>query len=139
MIIIDTNVLIDFTKGDKKISSLLECYFTNQQIAYSVLTKYEFGINARSNELKIVSKLFDNFWVGLPIDSTTISVAVAYHKEFCKSHSNIDAFDYLIAATAKINKAILITNNIKHFPMRDVKKQKPDADLTYWRKDYTKA
>ncbi len=130
MLLIDTNVIIDFIKGDKNISKLFRNVFPNQQIAYSVLTKYEFEINARNRELKIITKLFNNFWSALAIDADTVAQAVKYYQKYHKSHYNIDAFDYLIAATAKTKNAILVTNNIKHFPMNDIKKKKPDEDLT---------
>ncbi|MGH2829784.1 MAG: hypothetical protein ACRDJM_04815 [Actinomycetota bacterium] len=34
-----------------------------------------------------------------------------------RSHSGIDAIDYLIAGTAEITSAQLLTLNVKHFPM----------------------
>jgi predicted nucleic acid-binding protein len=37
--------------------------------------------------------------------------------EYRKANSGIDAIDYLIAATANVVGAELLTTNVRHFPM----------------------
>ncbi len=43
--------------------------------------------------------------------------------EYWKRHKNIhvNIADYIIAATCKINHLTLVTGNVKHYPMNDIK------------------
>lgn len=40
-------------------------------------------------------------------------------RQYRRSHNGIDVVDYLIAATAIVIDADLLTTNVRHFPMFD--------------------
>jgi len=40
-------------------------------------------------------------------------------RAYRRSHPGIDLVDYVIAATAELSGATLLTRNVKHFPMID--------------------
>jgi hypothetical protein len=46
-----------------------------------------------------------------------VPAAVELARQYRKSHSGIGAVDYLIAATAIVIDADLLTTNVRHFPM----------------------
>jgi len=58
------------------------------------------------------------------VDSNIAKFASSYRMKYLKSHS-LSIADALIASSAKFNNAALITKNIKHFPIEDIKKVKP--------------
>ena len=72
----------------------------------------------------------DSLAAGLDIEHVDQAIAVRgglFRRDFGKSH-NVGLADALIAATAELRQAALVTLNRKHFPMlRDVRQpyQKP--------------
>jgi hypothetical protein len=54
-------------------------------------------------------------WV--PVDEVIARLAGSLAAAYRRSHSGIDAIDYLIAATATVVGAELLTTNVRHFPM----------------------
>jgi predicted nucleic acid-binding protein len=54
-------------------------------------------------------------WV--PVDEEIARLAGSMAAEHRRAHSGIDAIDYLIAATATVVGADLLTTNVRHFPM----------------------
>ena len=58
------------------------------------------------------------------VDPIIAKLAGSYRIEYLKSHQ-LSIPDAIIAASAKIKGAILITKNLKHFPMEDIDKKRP--------------
>ena len=54
-------------------------------------------------------------WV--PVNEEIARLAGSMAAEYRKTHSGIDTIDYLIAATATVVGADLLTTNVRHFPM----------------------
>jgi predicted nucleic acid-binding protein len=52
-----------------------------------------------------------------PIDEEVSRTAGALAQRLHRSHGGIDDADYLIAATAIVLEADLLTTNVRHFPM----------------------
>ena len=50
-----------------------------------------------------------------------------YQAEFGKRGRTIHTADALVAGTARAHGAILLTDNVRDFPMRDVKVEAPPA------------
>ena len=70
----------------------------------------------RSSERAQVARLF----AALRMEPATDAIArrAAEHlRAHRRSHPGIDLVDYVIAATAEIHDAELLTLNVKHFPM----------------------
>ncbi len=55
----------------------------------------------------------------MPVTEAVTRRAAAFAREFRGSHPGIDGADYLIAATADLLDAPLLTTNVRHFPMFD--------------------
>ncbi|MBC7334052.1 MAG: type II toxin-antitoxin system VapC family toxin [Actinobacteria bacterium] len=121
-VLIDTDIIIDHLRGIGNFSSIVdntsnnECYISVISIAevYSNLFPHEYEImEMLLSELKIVN-----------IDPIIAKLAGNYRMKFYKSHG-LRLPDAIIAATAKINDAILVTKNVKHYPMEDIQKITP--------------
>ncbi|HCE44794.1 MAG TPA: VapC toxin family PIN domain ribonuclease [Lentisphaeria bacterium] len=113
-ILADTDVLIDFLRGNEKAVELVR--ENSDTIIVSPITITELYAGARNekerNDLDSFLALFQN----IPIDSEIAKSAGNLKREFFKSH-NLGMADCLIAATAIASNAKLKTLNVKHFPM----------------------
>lgn len=110
--LIDTNILIDHLRGDLKATAFLQQIEEgNAQAAVSVITEYELLASAKLKESDItkISALLE-LMPRLAITSQTVKIASRFHRNY-----GTDMADALIAATAFMAKAVLITRNFKHF------------------------
>lgn len=116
MILFDTTVVIDHLRGNADASKLLLEAVRADEAACSVLTRFEIEGGMRSDERFVVRRLM----AVLHSEPVTEEIAVRageLMRSYRRSHPGIDAVDYLIAATAELRDARLLTLNVKHFPM----------------------
>lgn len=117
-ILLDTNIIIDYSKGKLEAIELIESL--NEPPAISVITVTELIQGIRDKERPFFRAMFD-VWVILPIDHKIALQAGEFARTYRKSH-NITLADSFIAATADIYQYDLKTRNIKDFPMlKDLK------------------
>jgi predicted nucleic acid-binding protein len=121
-IILDSDIIIDHLRGFKYLDNLTGQLFGNTSLISAVSIAEIYSL-LYFNEIEKVEKLISTFKI-VVIDSVIAKVAGKYRMIFHKSH-NLLIPDALIAASAKISNAILVTKNIKHFPMTDIEIIKP--------------
>ena len=120
-ILIDTDIIIDHLRG---IGNFLNIIKDNTYFSYiSAISVAEIYSFLFPHEYEIVEKLLGEMIV-INVDSNIAKFAGSYRMKYLKSHS-LSIADALIASSAKFNDAVLITKNIRHFPMEDIKKIKP--------------
>ena len=118
-ILIDTDIVIDFLRGDKQVLSHFKS--VSDSICFSAITVAEIyaGIKGKKEESE-VERLFSIF----PVIATTneiARVAGRFVKQYRPSHS-IEVPDAVIAATCLVSDSELHTLNSKHYPMfKDLK------------------
>ncbi len=121
-ILIDTDIIIDHFRGNESFGLLVSNQ--SQNICYiSVITIAEIYSLIYSHEFELVEKFVYQLQV-LNVDAQIAKLAGAYRMSYHKSHA-LNIPDGLIAATAKINDLILVSKNIRHFPMDDIIKIRP--------------
>jgi predicted nucleic acid-binding protein len=115
--LLDTAVAIDHLRGDARAVQLLErLTVEGEPLLASELSRFELLAGMRPEELELTELLMSALnWV--PIDEEIARLAGSMAAEYRSAHSGIDAIDYLIAATATIVGADLVTTNVRHFPM----------------------
>lgn len=59
------------------------------------------------------------------VDRKTAKIAGLYCQQYSKHLKNLSLEDCLIAATANVNNLTLVSLNMRHFPMKDIKFQNP--------------
>jgi predicted nucleic acid-binding protein len=111
--LIDTDVLIDFLRGQQQATRLVlaldTCYVSSISVA-------ELYAGVRNNkELPALRALLDDVSI-LAVDGAIAARAGELKAAFYPSHG-LGLPDALIAATAKIQGLSLLTLNVKHFPM----------------------
>lgn len=118
MKLLDTTVAIDHLRRVPRAVELVEELAERGDLAASELVRYELLAGARIDELETI-ELFCAALEWVPVNRRVARVGGELARHFHASHSGIEDVDYLIAATALILDAELLTTNVKHFPMFD--------------------
>jgi len=115
-IVVDTNILIDHLRGITQATNVLEEVEDNNFQGYiSTINIMELMAAPKMTEqrFELIKSLLDIF-EHVPVDSNIATVAGRYLAKYRASHG-LEPIDALIAATAKVNEAVLFTLNTKHF------------------------
>lgn len=117
MKLLDTNVAVDFLRAAPAAVSLLDDLVGSEELVVaSELVRFELLAGARSDELRELARFFATLiWV--PVDAEVARFGGELARRFRPTHGGIQDVDYLIAATALLLEAELLTTNVKHFPM----------------------
>ena len=111
-IILDTNILIEILKGDRKTIEKVESL--GCELCISSVTAMELYYGAINKaEVSKLEKFISLFTLIYP-DETVSQKAMELVKRYAKSHS-LDIPDSIIAATALMEKCELFTYNRKDF------------------------
>jgi hypothetical protein len=88
----------------------------NEQLVASEVVRFELLGGVREHERDALERFFEAVtWHA--VDETVARVAGALALQHRRAYSGIDDADYLIAATALLLDAELLTVNVRHFPM----------------------
>ena len=116
-ILVDTDVLIEFLRGNPVAKSFLLSINQSAEICCSAITVAEICSGIKAGEEEPTRALLDNLQV---LDVTRdIAEKAGQYKRTIRSHA-LELDDCLIAASASIACAVLATGNGKHYPMRDI-------------------
>lgn len=118
-VLIDTDILSYYFKGDKKVVKNFEIYLQHYDlIEISIITYYEIlgGLLAK-NALKQL-RIFDDFVIDnlvIPMTDDSTKISAELYSALRQSGKIVDDIDLLIAGIAIDNDLTLITNNENHF------------------------
>lgn len=118
-VLIDTDIISYFFKGNKKVVSNIEIYLNHfKTLEISVITYYEIigGLLAK-NAFKQLD-VFNQFIaknVVIPLTEESAGIAAEIYSTLKKKGEILDDIDLLIAGIAIANDLTLVTNNEKHF------------------------
>lgn len=117
MKLLDSSVAIDHLRGAPPAVALLtELVEADEPLLASEVVRFELLAGVRDHEAEALELFFSALsWV--PVGEAVARSAAALAREHRRSHSGIDVADYLIAATALLLDAELLTTNVRHFPM----------------------
>jgi len=126
MFLIDTDILIWILRGNKKYEDYLQKVKYEGSISVSTITIAEVYKNIYPSEVVKTEGVLGE------LQTWDVTAPVAkqgglYWQEYSKNLKNLNLTDCLIAGTAHINNLTLITLNIKHFPMQDIKVINPSS------------
>jgi predicted nucleic acid-binding protein len=115
--LLDTSVAVDHLRGLPEAVELLgRLVDANEPLVASEVVRFELLAGVRDTELEPLEQFFAAIsWV--PVDEEITRAAAALARQHRRAHSGIDDADYLIAATALVLGADLLTTNVRHFPM----------------------
>lgn len=113
-LLIDTDVLIDYLRDQADAVDYLRA--ATEQFLISAVTVAELYSGVREGTERIQLDAFINDFEIVPVDKEIASMGGLYRREYFRSHGT-ELPDAIIAATADIREANLVTLNKKHFPM----------------------
>jgi predicted nucleic acid-binding protein len=115
----DTDILIDHLHGLAASTDYLKTKLhAAVRVHVSVITISEIFAGLRAADKDRIEQLIALF-SKREVSEDIARIAGGYLNEFSKSH-HIDLGDALIASTAKVLGATLVTRNVKHYPMKDI-------------------
>ena len=117
MKLLDTSVAIDHLRGSPPaVDLLIDLLEAEESIFASEVVRFELLAGVREKEVDALERFFSAIsW--LPVGEEVARAAGSLAQRHRRSHSGIDDVDYLIAATALLLEADLLTTNVRHFPM----------------------
>lgn len=117
MKLLDTSVAVDHLRGERPAMELLQRLVEGDEtIAASEVVRFELLAGVRDDEVEALEEFFSVLsWV--PVEESITRLAGSLARRHRNSHAGIDDADYLIAATALVLEADLLTTNVRHFPM----------------------
>ncbi|MDQ3379396.1 MAG: type II toxin-antitoxin system VapC family toxin [Actinomycetota bacterium] len=117
MKLLDTTVAIDHLRGADAARELLrQVVGAGLRIGASELVRFELLVGVRQTETTELED-FSATLVWFPVDTDVARLGAALARRYRPSYSAIEDIDYLIAATALLLDAELLTTNTRHFPM----------------------
>ncbi len=124
MFLLDTDILIWILRSKTEIIEKISALKEKSPLYISVISIAEIYKNIYPSELSNIELLLGQHLV-FNVDQQIAKIAGLYWQEHVKRLKNLSLSDCLIAATANIYDVTLVTLNVKHFPMRDIKVIKP--------------
>ena len=117
MKLLDTTVAIDHLRGaDSAVDLLRRLVDEEETLLASEVVRFELLAGIRDDELEALEQFFTALsWVS--VDESVSRTAALLARRHRREHNGIDDADYLIAATALVLDAELLTTNVRHFPM----------------------
>lgn len=114
--LIDTDILVDYTRGVDAAAEFLNEQLSLLQFRVSVVTAMELVQGVRNlTQLRTTQQLLDQATIVLVSDSISLA-AYRLMETYRLSHGLMIA-DALIAATALDQDMVLYTRNVRHFQM----------------------
>lgn len=114
LILIDTDVLVDFFRGCNKAIAFVNTHSSRIILSSIVVADLYAGVKT-DTERSAVDNFISLFHV-VPVTAEIAKEGGLYKNRYGKSHG-IGLADAILAATAQAENAELKTLNIKHYPM----------------------
>jgi predicted nucleic acid-binding protein len=115
--LLDTSVAVDHLRGVAPAVDLLRGTLADDgSILASEVVRFELIAGVRAPEMDALEE-FCSALTWIPVGENVARTAGALARDHRRAFSGIDDADYLIAATALILDARLLTTNVRHFPM----------------------
>jgi predicted nucleic acid-binding protein len=122
--LLDTDVFVDFFKHTPYATALIE-KLSQDTLALSALTITELRSGWSAKEATYLLPRLYALCTVVPVTREIAEQAGAWRKEYKGKGISLGTPDTVIAATAYLNHATLLTNNIKDYPMPELALQAP--------------
>ena len=119
--LLDTNALIDYFRRRRSTLNLLERFEAQgHRLAICAVGLVEL-YSGFSPQQRVAADTVVDRWLYYETTPAIAKEAGRYRYEFARVGTTLSATDSLIAAVSIANDATLITNNVRDFPMGDIR------------------
>ncbi len=126
--LIDTDVWVDFFKHKPAAKTLIEKLSKNTTLTLSTLTITELRSGWTSQEAAFLLPRLYALSTVVPVTKEIAEQAGTWRQQFKAKGISLGTPDTVIAATAYLNHASLVTNNTKDYPMEEVTIYNPTVE-----------
>lgn len=123
--LLDSDILIDFFKKKERATKLVNSFLQEGNVATSALSVAELRIGWSDEEAAFYLPRFYKLFQIEPVTKEIAEVAGKLRRDSQRAGRTLPTIDTLIAATAIHLDATLVTNNIKDFPIPNLKLAPP--------------
>jgi predicted nucleic acid-binding protein len=128
--LLDTTVLIAHLRGDEEVTSfMLGLSARGHGLCVSCVNVAEVERGIRPKERKAATVLLDRLAFLVTTEEAAIR-AGRYQAELQRRGRTLHLADALVAGTARVHGAVLVTDNVADFPMRDIRVRRPTERRT---------
>lgn len=120
MYLIDTDIIIWILRGEKTYLDLEHSLSKESELYISSITVAEVYKNVFPAEMSKTEEIINEFEV-LNVTTGIAKQGGLYWQQFTKRFRNLHILDCLIAATAREHSLILLSLNLRHYPMKDIR------------------
>ncbi len=114
--LLDTNFVIGLLRGAVSYWNYLHGLLESTLPSLSVITRAEIFAGCHPAEERATRELLDSFMTA-PIDVSIADLAGQYVYQFARRGMTVHLEDALIGATTVTEGLVLVTANVRHFPM----------------------
>ncbi len=118
-VLIDTDVAIDYLRGDPAVQPVVNRLWREGRAALSVLSVFELTAGMRESENTATM----NFIAACRVLEVTPEIAVkggALYRKYRAKGITLASLDCLITATALVSGCKVSTRNVKHYPEKGI-------------------
>jgi|SRR3989338_2825453 len=124
MYLLDTDVFIWILRGRKDVVNKVSALRNKSPLSLSVITIAEVYQNIFPSELLTTEEHMEKHII-FDTDAKIAKIAGLYWQQYSKQLKNLSLTDCLIAGTANVNDLVLVSLNVKHFPMKEIQTLNP--------------
>jgi tRNA(fMet)-specific endonuclease VapC len=118
--LLDTTVLIDFSKGREPAFSLIHRFIqNNDELGVSPVNVAEFYSGLAASQHHVWDEFFEPLLLW-PISLGAAKQAGKFRYDFARERVTLSTTDTLVAAVALKHRAVIVTSNVKDYPMDEV-------------------
>ena len=123
--LLDTTVLVAHLRGDQEVTGfILDLTSRGHTACVSCVNVAEIERGIRPKERKAATALLDRLAFLVTTEEAAVR-AGRYQSEFERRGRTVHLADALVAGTARVHGAVLVTDNVADFPMGDLQVQRP--------------
>lgn len=120
MYLLDTDIIVWISRDRKDVLEAVQKTAKTDFVGVTTISIAEIYAGIRPTEVSLVENFFDQQEV-LPITREIATQGGYYWQAYVKKFQKLSLADCLVAATAKLNNAVILTLNTRHYPMPDIK------------------
>ncbi len=110
MVVFDTSLIVDLSRKKKYALDLLESYMGKEQVATTIITKYEMLRGSPEQYVDFVTNLLKTFII-YDFGDAALAETVKLYRELKKKGKLVNELDVIIAGIALANNQTLITKD----------------------------